>query len=59
MQQKFRTRIERMNLDKQDKSGTLTGKHADVTEKIVQAFCTVYNQLGPLIRDGLKWRKGT
>jgi hypothetical protein len=46
MQQKFRTRLDRMNSDKQDKSGTFTGKHADVTEKIIQAFYTVYNQLG-------------
>jgi len=43
-----------MNSDKRDKSGTFTGKHADVTEKIIQAFYTVYNQLGPLMRDGLK-----
>ena len=25
---------------------TFTGKHADVTDKIIQAFFTVYNALG-------------
>jgi hypothetical protein len=33
-----------MNTDKQDKRGTFTGKHADVTEKIIQAFGLALNK---------------